>query len=196
MTCLRDADIRQPLAQLAARAYPGAQVLHEVGLLHGQCRVDVAALSPTCLHGWEIKGDTDSLKRLPAQVDAYSRVLDRCTLVVGDVHIAAGLALVPAWWGVLSAAQVKFTNFETRESVAFEVVRQGADNPFREHPSTVSLLWRGEAEALLEELGAARGLRGKPRQRLYSRLNEVLPPAELRARVRQVVSARGDWRLT
>ncbi|WAM26998.1 hypothetical protein [Myxococcus sp. NMCA1] len=69
MTCLRDADIRQPLAQLAAGAYPGAQVLHEVGLERGQ-------------------------------------------------------ALVPPWWGV------------------------------------------------------------------------VLPPADLRARVRQVVAARGDWRLT
>ena len=92
MTCLRDADIRQPLAQHAATTYPGAQVLHEVGLLHGQCRVDVAALSPACLHGWEIKGDTDSLKRLPSQVEADSRVLDRCTLVVGDVHVAAGLA--------------------------------------------------------------------------------------------------------
>ncbi|UAW08029.1 hypothetical protein Mx4_p30 [Myxococcus phage Mx4] len=188
MTCLRDADIRQPLSQFAAATCPGARVLHEVGLLHGQCRVDVAALSPARLHGWEIKGDTDSLKRLPAQVEAYSRVLDRCTLVVGDVHLAAAEPLLPSWWGVLRPVR-------THWGVAFEVVRQGADNPFREHPSTISLLWRGEAEALLEDLGAARGMRGKPRHRLYARLNEVMPPEELRARVRQMVSARGDWRL-
>ncbi|WP_140786900.1 hypothetical protein [Myxococcus xanthus] len=134
MTCLRDADIRQPLAQLAAGAYPGAQVLHEVGLERGQ-------------------------------------------------------ALVPSWWGVVLARA-------EGGGLVLEDVRPALDNPSPSPGATVRLLWRPEMLDLLETVGAARGVRSASKGRLLARLIKVLPPADLRARVRQVVAARGDWRLT
>ncbi|WP_141594503.1 hypothetical protein [Myxococcus sp. AB056] len=96
MTCLRDADIRQPLAQLAAGTYPGARVLHEVGLEYGLVRVDVATIGPECRHAWEVKADADTLRRLPVQELSYSAVFDRCTLVAGERHLERGRVLVPS----------------------------------------------------------------------------------------------------
>ncbi|QQR47721.1 sce7726 family protein [Myxococcus xanthus] len=189
MTCLRDVDIRQPLAPFAACAYPDAQVLHEVGLEYGLVRVDVAAISSERLHAWEVKSDSDSLRRLPAQAVSYSVVFDRCTLVAGERHLERGQALVPPWWGVVLARA-------DGGGVVLEEVRPALDNPSPSPGATVQLLWRPEMLALLEEAGSARGVRSASKGRLLARLIEVLPPAELRARVRQVVSARGDWRLT
>ncbi|WNZ64195.1 sce7726 family protein [Myxococcus sp. MxC21-1] len=189
VTSLRDADIRQPLAQLAAREYPGAQVLHEVGLEYGLVRVDVATISPECPHAFEVKADADTLRRLPVQEMAYSAVFDRCTLVAGERHLERGQALVPAWWGVVLVRAED-------GGVVLEEVRPAQDNPAPGPGATLRLMWRPEMLALLEASGAARGVRSASKGRLLARLIEALPPAELRARVRQVVSARGDWRLT
>ena len=48
-----------------------------------QVRIDIAVVKGA-LHGFEIKSDFDNLKRLARQVDLYSQVLDRATLVVGE----------------------------------------------------------------------------------------------------------------
>lgn len=187
MTCLRDADIRQPLAQRVAGAYPGAQVLHEVGLEYGLVRVDVAAISPERLHAWEVKADADTLRRLPVQEMAYSAVFDRCTLVAGERHLVRGQALVPPWWGVVLARA-------EGGGVVLEEVRPAQDNPSPSPGATLRLLWRPEMLALLEEVGAARGIRSASKARFLARLVETLPGEVLRARVRLVVCARGDWR--
>ena len=188
MTCaMKDADVRPPLMRLLEETYPEARVLPELGLEYGLVRVDVAALSPACLHGFEVKADSDTLRRLPTQAACYSAVLDRCTLVAGARHLERGQALVPGWWGLVLARPGP-------DGVTLEEVRPAANNPSPNAGATLRLLWRAELLALLEEAGAARGLRSAGKARLLARLVEMLPGDVLRARVRQVVCARGDWR--
>jgi hypothetical protein len=60
---------------------------HEIGagsfgLDHGQVFVDVAVINGE-IHGYELKSERDTLERLPRQVEVYSAVLGRATLVVG-----------------------------------------------------------------------------------------------------------------
>ena len=46
----------------------------------GAARVDIAVINGH-IRGVEIKAEADSLERLPRQVEAYGRVVDRATLI-------------------------------------------------------------------------------------------------------------------
>jgi len=180
-----DADIRPALrARLLAR-HPdetGSVVIAELGLCRGQVRIDLAVVNDL-LHGYEIKSDRDSLRRLHAQVHLYSQVLDRATIVVGDRHLTETLDLVPSWWGVL---RVRFGPRGPR----FTPVRRGRKNPDRDPRCLVELLWLDAAIALLAEHDAARGIRGKPRRMVWDRICEHVEVDEIAAEVRAQLKAR------
>ncbi|MBZ4371506.1 sce7726 family protein [Corallococcus sp. AS-1-6] len=188
MACTaRDRDIRPVLRQEVGLRTPGARVVDELGLCHGFVRVDVASISADCLHGYELKADRDTLSRLPTQVEHYGAAMGRCTLVTGVAHLQEALQVVPSWWGVL---RIEVDLFGLR----FEQLREATANPEPDPLATCRLLWRDEALAFLEELGAARGVRGRSRAVLYARLVEEVPADQLRARVRQVLLQREEWR--
>ena len=184
---LKDKDVRPLALALATNQNPGARVLPEVGIIQGNVFMDVAALSVTCLHGYEVKSEADTLKRLPRQVDAYSRVLDRCTLVVDSKHFCKASPLLPEWWGIVRVWRLGNT-------VAMEQEREAKPNPAPDTEAVARLLWRNEVLAILESIGATRGVRSAPKNALYRRLLEVQAPDVLRQRVRQVVCERTTWR--
>ena len=169
------------------RAEPDTLILEELGLRHGATRVDVVVVNG-CLHGFEVKSDVDSLKRLPRQAKMYSEILDYVTLVVGQLHAAKAQATVPNWWGIQVAGH------DQDGRVRLQEVRQPIVNPDPDKLAIAKLLWRDEAISLLEELGAADGIRSKPRRVVYARLAEVVPLDALRFRVRHQLRSRTDWR--
>lgn len=183
----RDTDLRQALrARLKGEQPEWALVLDELGLNHGDVRVDVAVLNGL-LHGFELKSERDTLDRLPRQVSAYSAVLDFASLVVAPRHLNAGRTLVPEWWGLVEAT-TDLGGVQLREQ------RSPRRNPSVDALARAHLLWRDEALELLEQAGAARGWRGRPRALLYERLVTVLGRDVLCAKVLDVMRARGDWR--
>jgi hypothetical protein len=180
-----DAEIRPALRTHLHARYrreAGTVVLEELGLCRGQVRVDLAVVNGI-LHGYEIKSDRDSLRRLAGQVDFYSRVLDRATLVVGSRHLAEVLELLPGWWGVLLIQPAP-------EGVQFKTVRRGRKNSWRDPRALVELLWLDDAMALLEQGDAARGVRGKPRRIVWDRVCEHFDVDEIAAAVRSHLKAR------
>lgn len=185
---LLDADIRPALTAWVRARDPHARILEEVGVLHGDVRVDLAAFSPRRLHGYEVKSDVDSARRLARQVAAYSKVLDRCTLVVGEKLGRAwrGASTVPPWWGILLAGRLE-------GRVEIVELRSATPNPEVEPLALAQLLWRDEALRLLRQVGAGRGLSGVPRKKLYQRLSEVLPLPPLQHHVRRVLLERREW---
>ncbi len=160
----------------------GTAILEELGLCQGQVRVDVAVVNGQ-LHGYEIKSDRDSLRRLAGQVEIYNKVLDRATLVVGMRHEADALAIVPSWWGVLRI-EPRRRGFHVR------VLRRERRNPARDARAIVQLLWLAEARALLEKHGAARGVRSKSRRLVWDRLCDHLSVEEIAAAVRMQLRFR------
>lgn len=175
----RDADIRAALhSRLSAGSGAGDDtvLIHELGLCRGRVRIDLAAVNGT-FHGYEIKSDADSFRRLALQVQVYGRVLDRATLVVGQRHLAKALDAVPSWWGVMQA-------LPGATGPRFEVRRRGRRNPNREPRALVELLWLESAMALLEERDAARGVRGKPRRVVWDRVCASFELDEIAAAVR------------
>ena len=168
---------------LTKRAYKVDTILiEELGICRGRVRVDLAVVDDL-LHGFEIKSDRDSLRRLARQVTYYSRVLDKATIVVGKSHLDEALKVVPIWWGVLLyQPSPKGLNFKMR--------RRGRKNPQRDPRSLVELLWLDEAIALLEARDVARGVRGKPRRFVWDRVCEYIELDELADTVRAILKGR------
>lgn len=184
---LADSDIRPALrAQLLRRhaSESGTVILDELGICRGLARVDVAVVNGI-VHGYEIKSDRDSLRRLAAQADLYGRVLDKATLVVGDRHLDEALDVVPAWWGVLRVRS-------TASGPSFVRHRRGDLNLRRDARALVEFLWLDDAMALLERRDETRGVRGKSRRFVWDRICERIDMKEIDAAVRSQLKARAS----
>lgn len=179
-----DAIRRQLLLDLFAQLTPDTVLLQELGLSRHRARVDVAAVNGV-LHGFEIKSDRDSLRRLAAQVEAYSQVLDFCTVVSGPRFLRRVVEETPDWWGVTVAS----CSADRLELVA---VREGRENPAVDVRALVELLWLDEAVEFLAARGADRGFRSKPRAAVWDRVCQVYEPPEVAAYVRARLKARAD----
>jgi hypothetical protein len=185
-----DATIREALrTQLLAECGddPDTVVIEELGLSRGHVRVDIALVNGR-LHGYEIKSDRDSLRRLSRQVELYSKVLDRATLVVGERFAECAADAVPNWWSLLYAQP-------TQDGLRFRSLRRGRMNPERDARVLAELLWACDALRLLDERGAARGARGKPRRVLWERLCDHYTIDEIAQAVRQSLRARAANRV-
>lgn len=180
-----DSDVRPALrSYLQARYASNADtiLIEELGLSRGQVRVDIAVVNGQ-LHGFEIKSDRDTLRRLDGQVALYSKVFDRATLVVGDRHLAETIKILPNWWGVLRICTVK-------ARPRFKIVRRGRTNPRKDPRLLVELLWLDDAKALLAKRNALRGARGKSRRLVWDRVCEHFTIDEIAAAVRATLKAR------
>ena len=180
-----DAAIRSALRiRLREEQAPDSEtaIIDELGLCRGRVRIDVTVVNGL-LHGYEIKSDRDSLRRLRKQVDVYGKVLDRATLVVGDRFLRVAPDLVPAWWGLLHA-------HAEGEKPGFRVLRAAEENPQRDPLALVELLWCDQAMRLLEQRGVARGVRRKPRRIVWTRVCEHFGVEEIADAVRRGLKSR------
>jgi hypothetical protein len=186
---LGDADIRAALLQRLFSCHarePDVAFLEEIGLCRGQAYVDVTVVNGS-LHGYEIKSDRDSLRRLAGQVALYGRVLDRATLVVGTRHVEDADEVIPEWWEILIADV-------SAGAVRFRRRRRGRRNPARDCRALVELLWLSDALELLAAREAIRGYRGKPRRAVWDRVCELYSVDEVADAVRKQLKARSAQR--
>lgn len=182
---LFDADIRPALKGklLAAhRNEPDTVLLDELGVCRGEVRVDVVLVNGL-IHGYEIKSDYDSLRRLPGQIELYNKVLDRATLVAGERHVEEAAAILPEWWGVLSVEA-------TRLGPRFKTFRRARKNPARDARALAELLWLDDAMELLERHKLDRGVRGKPRRVVWDHICKNLDIDVIASAVRTNLKAR------
>jgi hypothetical protein len=186
-----DKTIRTALRENLQKIYEAdstIRIIEELGLAHGEARIDLAVVNGS-IHGYELKSDLDTLRRLPEQVRIYNSVLDQVTLVVGKNHLFDAFNIIPEWWGVTIAKVSSSGN-----KISFCNIRDADENPQKNSVAIAKLLWREEALHILEEKGVAGGVRSKSRQVLYERLAEILDQNELRAIVREYLFTREGWR--
>ena len=186
---LGDAEIRFVLRSRLSQKHANKSrtvFIEELGLCRGRVRVDLSVVNGL-LHGYEIKSDRDSLRRLNNQVELYGKVFDRATLVVGERHLAEALDNVPVWWGILLAHR-------SAKKLQIKTVRSPRSNPKKDPRALVELLWLDDALALLEERDAARGYRGKARWIVWDRVCELCSLNEIAKAVRTQLKARAKTR--
>jgi len=185
-TPLKDFDLRRAAyARLFAQVQrrEDTLVIDELGLSHGAARVDIAVINGH-IRGVEIKAEADTLKRLPEQVVAYGKVVDRATLIASDRHTAAASLVIPDWWGLISATRAK------NGRVIFRRLRAERTNRAVEPFALASLMWRSEVVDALSQMGCAPRLLRSTRTVLYSELVARLPKTRLATLVRDTLKAR------
>lgn len=180
-----DVEIRQALRLRLANEHAEQDdtvLIEEFGICRGQSRVDLVVVN-SVVHGYEIKSNRDSMRRLESQVERYNKVLERATIVVGDRHLNAALDIIPNWWGVLLYR-------DSPKKSKFKVVRRSKKNPQIDSRSLVELLWLDEAIGFLQERSAAQGIRGEPRRVVWDRISECFKLREIADKVRSQLKAR------
>lgn len=164
-----------------------AEVFEEFGVRHGTARIDFAVINGV-MCGYEIKSDRDTFKRLPEQVEEFSAVFDRLTLVVGKRLLYKAMHIIPDWWGVTLA------KFDADSRVIFHIIRKSGINKGQTKISIARLLWRNEALQILEERKRAEDVRSKPREFIYERLADILSSKALKKTVNNALMSREGWR--
>lgn len=179
---LTEAVVRESLRQEVLASVPKrAEAVYEFWVPRSNERADVVVIGAAML-GYEIKTDRDTLRRLPRQVEAYSRLFDRCTVVLADRHLEAALVIVPEWWGVV-------TILADRTPLSFRVVRSASPNRGVDPETLVRLLWREEARSVISALGADIDPRAS-RASMWQQLLNLLDLEGLKEAVRKALLER------
>jgi hypothetical protein len=110
-----------------------SRLVTELPLRTGSSRADLVLLGDQ-IQAFEVKSDCDTLRRLEAQVSAYSRVFDQVTIVSGAMHLAAASIAVPEWWGIMLAFP------DARGRATFATVRPPRNNPSPDNYALAQLL--------------------------------------------------------
>jgi hypothetical protein len=143
---LRDIDVRVPLRTMIRREFDDDSVfLEEMVVPMRDTRIDLAVVNGS-FHGFEIKSDVDTLRRLPLQRDSYNALFDQITLVVVSRHVKKALTIIPEWWGVAIANRLD-------RHVDIEWSRLPSENPSTNPDTVVRLLWRDEVERIILDVG-------------------------------------------
>lgn len=185
---MKDSDIRKIILSNLSQKYkndPETRII-EIGLCQGEARVDIAVVNGS-IHGYEIKSNQDTLKRLAGQVVLYSRTLDYITLIAGDEHLDEAIRIIPEWWGVIEAKKNK-------KNIKLHKIRASQKNPILDPEAIIQLIWRDEALEVLRKRGLHKGCMSKTKWFLWERIIDKLSLDELRKEVRMTLKSRENWR--
>lgn len=119
----------------------GDYVFQEMGISAGSVIADIVIIRGNHLHGIEIKGDNDSVSRLPAQIKAYQKVFHFCTALFGETDRLSSKADIPKEWGVAHVS----------ESSGF-LCKRIPKGMIPESSEIVKLLWRDEVYEVLKTI--------------------------------------------
>ncbi len=162
-------------------------VVDELGLNHGKSRADIAIINGRLI-GYEIKSDLDSLRRLNEQIVSYNVIFDRVYLIVTPLHLKNIEAMLPEWWGIISAYEGQ------RGAIHFKNIRSPKKNPNVDNHAVAKLLWRNEAQEILSSLGVQGKQLREKRENLYGYIVGRMNSVELRRTVRGYLRKRVNWR--
>jgi hypothetical protein len=182
---MRDIDVRSAVRRHLSEAHAGdlnTRLVEEMGIWSSTVRIDLAVINGE-LAGYELKSNSDTLDRLPYQVEIYSKVFDRVTLVVGDRLADKAVKVIPSWWGCTIATM-------RGGEVALRQRRKARKNPRLDAIVVAQMLWKIEALELLAKRGLDKGWRSKPVNALCDRIAATVPLPVLCEYVRETLKRR------
>jgi hypothetical protein len=142
----RDSDIRSALLEELRIQYGDPDndlIIEEFGCK--KARADVAVINGS-LHAFEIKSDSDSLERLPSQMQAYQDVFEYITLVCGRRLLDRAHAVIPKYWGLQKAIFID-------GKVVLREIRTAKFNQNQNALALAHMLWKTEALSCLRKYG-------------------------------------------
>ena len=151
----------------------------------GTTRADVVHITAQFMHGYEVKGDGDTLQRVANQLRCYGEVYDFVTFIVTAKHLPKLLPLLPDWVGILIAS-----------AEGLRLHRPAGYNATVERAPIAKLLLLEDVKQFL----LARGLTGVSTLRSreisnFLRTTQLVPLSSLAQYVRERLMARLPERL-
>lgn len=148
-----DRHIRAPLHRWLTVQYKDqseTEIIHELKIPRPSARIDIAVVNGEFI-GFEIKGDRDTLSRLPRQLRAYNGVFDRVYLVTTERHADEARLLVPEWWGLVLLTEQRSFRY-ARKAKLNRSVRVSALLHMLHRAELVSIFNRCQLEANIHSL--------------------------------------------
>lgn len=134
---LKDKEIRMALiAHLMNRSPRPARVVEELSIDNGNAIADVVACYRE-MHCYEIKGQTDNVRRVLAQSEFYSQSFPKLTLVTTENHLSWAVNNMPEHWGLMLVRT-------QGERAVFRYVRKAKANSLFCKRKALMMLWKAE----------------------------------------------------
>ena len=134
---LDDKRIRKGLVDYLRNKKPAPSlIVEELGIHNGNAIADVVAIYKY-MHGFEIKGETDSISRIVRQAEFYNLSFSRVSLVTTKNHLSWAERNLPDFWGILHAK-------ESGGGVRFVYKRPAKNNPLFSKENSLLMLWKSE----------------------------------------------------
>lgn len=143
---MKDPCIRQILRNTELKHFledNSSKVVEELSLPVAKARIDVAVINGA-FHGYEIKSASDTLQRLPSQMEAYSKVFDYLSVVTEAKYSKKILEIVPKWVGLIVCDEKKGIK-------SIKHLRKAKLNKSKQSFFIAKLLWRDELMDSLTE---------------------------------------------
>lgn len=145
MTVLKDGEIRQALVSyLKARSPQPSALIHELRVNRGNAIADLVALYSTP-HCFEIKGATDSIRRVLQQAEFYGRAFKKLTLVTTPNHRRWAEQNLPTYWGIMIASN-------KTDDVRMAHIRPARTHANFEPHVSLAPLWREELSHAIQKI--------------------------------------------
>jgi hypothetical protein len=187
---MRDAQVRRAFHESVLKSANGSDdtiVINELGLKNGVIRADIAVLNGKMI-GYEIKTERDTLKRLPAQVTAYSEVFDKAFIITTRKHLKQVKELIPQWWGIYEIIE------NACGSYSFKRRRSGSCNESQNAFTIAQLLWKAEALEIAKDLLQTNVKPTITKKEIYQTICDGCCRKELSKIVIQYLKQRDNWR--
>jgi len=186
---MKDPCIRQLLRNTELLHFfndPNSRVVEELSLPVAKARIDIAVVNGS-LHGYEIKSASDTLQRLPSQIEAYTKVFDYLSVVTENKYHERILNCVPSWVGILVCS-------EKNGCISIKTLRKPKLNKQKQSFFLAKLLWREELIDCLTEYQIS--FRKKDRNWLLCEaLSSSLDVNAVSFIVRDKLKKRQDWKI-
>lgn len=181
------ATLLEELKQYQRESGHPTRIFSELGIEHGDNRIDIATINGV-FHGYEIKSDSDTLERLPAQIKSYNKVFDKVTLVVGKNLLLPALDIIPEWWGIILA------KYDSHNEIVLAHIREPRQNSSLDKLSLARLLWKEEALQTLHDANIKCNLKHCRREEIYKKLASSVSTDILQSAVKYTLINRPNWR--
>ena len=159
-------------------------IIDELGILHGKNRIDIAHINEK-INGYEIKSSKDNLKRLPEQIESYSLIFHRITLIVAEKFLNEIKKTVPEWCGIVQVRK------GSKGAIHFKTIRRAKENPSFSIFHAAHLLWKDEAIQFAKNLDInPKNISNLSRLEIYKLLGEKASSEQLVKEIKKNISAR------
>lgn len=176
---LKDTELKHYIEDLESK------IVEELSLPVAKARIDIAVINGS-LHGYEIKSASDTLNRLPGQVEAYTKVFDYLSIVTEGKYADKILEFIPEWVGVMLCS-------DTDGTKSIIELRKPSKNQNREGIYIAKLLWRDELIECLN-LNSIKFRKKDRNWLLCEALANNLDVDFLSSLVREKLKNRIDWK--